>query len=155
MTLPPIIQKRLETQGFVCSQEQEFIAIVPWLRFTYALCAILTGIGTWLASPPLLFTLAIIALIGAIFPVHPFDLLYNYGIRFLTGTKPLPKNGTPKRFACGMGAIWLAVTALLFQSGATPWGYALGGLFTAVAGMAALTYFCMPSTMYGMLFRRR
>jgi hypothetical protein len=150
----PAVRRRLETQGFVSLDEATLAEIGPWLRFSYALCALFTGLGTALASPLILWGLVPIAALGAIFPVHPFDLIYNYGVRHLTGTRPLPQNGAPKRFACGMGAVWLAVTAWAFGTEMMLLGYVLGSLFTAVATIAAVSYFCLPSTIYCALFGR-
>ena len=64
-----------------------------------------------LASPTILWILTPIAALGALTHVHPFDLIYNYGIRFFRHTGPLPKRPAQNRFACGIGAVWLAATA--------------------------------------------
>ena len=48
------------------------------------------------ASPSSLFGLAGTALLGAVLPFHPIDLIYNYGIRFLLRKRPLPPNGAPR-----------------------------------------------------------
>jgi hypothetical protein len=93
-----------------------------------------------------------IAALGAILPIHPFDLIYNYGIRHLTGTQPLPRNGAPTRFACGVAAVWLVATALAFGAGVAWLGYLLGGLLTAVAAIISVTHFCIPSAIYQSLF---
>ena len=81
------------------------------------LCAVVMGVGTALASPPILWTLAVIALVGAVLPFHPFDLIYNYGLRFVTGTRAFPPHGAQRRFACGMAAVWLVGTGVAFDSG--------------------------------------
>jgi hypothetical protein len=92
MSISPIIQKRLEIQGFmVCKDNLTFVRVVPWLGFTPALGMTLIGLGTALASPGLLLALVPIAILGASLPVHPADLIYNYGLRYLTGTPPCPR----------------------------------------------------------------
>ena len=53
------------------------------------------GLGTALALTPLLWALVPFALLGSVFPVHPFDILYNLGLRYFTGTPLLPHNGAP------------------------------------------------------------
>jgi hypothetical protein len=111
--------------------------------------------ATILASPPALWALAAIALLGAVFPVHPFDLLYNGIVRHLTGTRPLPHHGPRRRFACGMAAAWLTGTGLAFHQGAMTLGYALGGPLTVVAAIVAVTNFCLLSLVYNTVFRRR
>ena len=49
-------------------------------------------------------------------PVHSFDLIYNLGVRRYTGTGALRRRGAPARFACGVGAVWLIVTAWTFSA---------------------------------------
>ncbi|NQW22818.1 MAG: DUF4395 family protein [SAR202 cluster bacterium] len=155
MTVSRSTQSRLEAQGYSCSNEQEFAVIVPWLRFSPAVCTVLMGVGTALALSPLLWVLVPIAVLGALFSTHPFDLVYNHGLRHLTGTQPLPSNGTPRRFACGMAAVWLVGTALAFNLDVAWLGYLLGGLLTAVAGTVSVSHFCIPSTIYQTLFGRQ
>jgi hypothetical protein len=92
----------LDIQGFDTVDSQELAPVASWLRLTFALCGVLGGMGTLMASPTILLVLALIAAIAAASPVHPFDLIYNYGIRHLTGTGPLPRRGLPTRFGCGM-----------------------------------------------------
>jgi hypothetical protein len=102
-----------------------------------------------------LWALAAIALLGAVFPAHPFDLLYNGFVRHLTGTRPFPRHGPQRRFACGMAAAWLAGTGLAFHRGATTLGFVLGAALTVVAGIVAVTNYCIPSLVYNTLFERR
>ena len=154
MVLSPVIQKRLEAQGFVCSDTPSFVRIEPWLRFTPAACTILIGLGTILALVPLLWATVAIAALGAVFPIHPFDLVYNLTLRYITGTDPLPKNRPPRRFACGMAAVWLVGTVLAFQAGAAWLGYVLGGLLTAMGLLVSVSHFCIPSVIYRALFVR-
>lgn len=119
-----------------------------------ALCAIVAAIGTALASPPILWGLMVFAALGAILSYHPFDLIYNLGIRHLTGTPPLPHNGAPRRFACGMASVWLLATGGLFYAGLDFTGYALGGALVAVAALITVSHICIPSLIYRALFGR-
>ncbi len=125
-TLSPKTLRRLDIQGFERVDEESLAEIAPWLRLAFGMCAILAILGTALASPKILLTLTAIAFAAALSPVHPFDLIYNYGIRHATGTAPLPRRGAPSRFACGLGAVWLVATAWAFQTGQAPLGYSLG-----------------------------
>jgi hypothetical protein len=113
---------------------------------------VLGGTGTILASPAILLGLALIAAVAAASPVHPFDLVYNYGIRNLTGTGPLPRRGLPTRFGCGMGAILVLVTAWAFWAGHMLVGYVLGGMLTFVVLLVATTDICIPSLIYRSIF---
>lgn len=145
-------RRRLDIQGFDQVEEVALAPVAPWLRLAFSLCAILALAGTALASPLILLALAVIAALGAASPVHPFDLIYNYGVRRLTGTAPLPRRGAPSRFACGMGAVWLVVTAWAFSSGHPTLGYVLGGLLVGVAGLVSTTDICIPSLLYRTAF---
>ena len=155
MAISPRLQSWLEIPGVACSNDPEFVKLVPWLRTTVVLCGALMGVGTGLAFTPLLWAMVAIAALGGILPVHPFDLIYNYGLRHLTGTGPLPRNGPPTRFACGIAAVWLVATALAFEFGVAWLGYLLGGLLTSVAAIVSVTHFCIPSTVYQLLFGDR
>lgn len=151
-TISPSTRRRLEIQGFVGIDERTLVDTGPWLRLAFALCTLLAATGTLLASPIILWSLMPIAALAMAFPVHPFDLLYNYGLRHLTGTGPLPKRGAPNRFACGVGAVWLIVTGWAFQSEAMVTGYILGGLLTFVGLLVSTIDFCIPSLIYRIIF---
>ncbi len=155
MSISPKLQSWLEIRGITGSNDPEFIKLVPWLRTTFVLCGTLVGVGTGLAFTPLLWAMVPIAALGGILPVHPFDLVYNYGLRHLTGTQPLPRNGAPTRFACGVAAVWLVATALAFEFGVAWLGYLLGGVLTSIAAVVSVTHFCIPSTIYQLLFGDR
>lgn len=146
--LAPATRRRLDIQGFDPVDDATLAPVAPWLRLAFALCALLAAVGVALGSPPVLLVLAGIAALAAALPVHPFDLIYNLGIRRLTGTGPLPHRGTPSRFACGMGAVWLLPTAWAFSTGRTTLGYVLGGLLTAIATLVATTDICIPSLIF-------
>jgi hypothetical protein len=139
---------RLDVQGFDSIDEEHLAEVAPWLRMAFALCATLAIVATALASTPLLLALAAIAFLAGILPVHPFDLIYNYGIRRLTGTRRLPKRGPPSRFACGVGAMWVIVTIAAFDSPYPIVGYVLGFTLAAVATLVATTDICLPSMIF-------
>jgi hypothetical protein len=145
-------RRRLDIQGFEHLDDGALAPVAPWLRLAFGLCAAMAGLGTALASPILLLLLLPVALLAAILPVHPFDLIYNHGVRFLTGTGPLPLRGAPSRFACGLGAVWLVVTAWAFHAGLSALGYVLGGLLTGVAVLVSTTDICIPSLVYRLMF---
>jgi hypothetical protein len=144
-TLTPRRARLLDIQGFETVDMQELGPVAPWLRLAFGLCALLGGLGTVLGSPTILLALALIAVLAAASPVHPFDFIYNYGIRHLTGTGPLPRRGVPTRLGCGMGAVLVLVTAWTFSAGHAVVGYALGGMLTFVVLLAGTTDICIPS----------
>lgn len=152
-TISPSTVQRLHTQGFTAVDEAWLAEVAPWLRLSPALCATFAALGTATASPAILFALAGTAFLGAVLPFHPFDLIYNYGIRYVMRKRPLPPNGAPRRFACGIAAVWLVATALLFSAGETTAGYVLGILFVAVAGLVSTTDICIPSLVFNFFSR--
>jgi hypothetical protein len=102
-------------------------------------------------SPAALWALAATALLGALLPFHPFDLLYNHGARFLTGTRALPHQGPQRRFACAIATAWLLATGWAFHRGADTLGYVLGVPLVLVAALVSITHLCVPSMMYNAL----
>ena len=151
-TLTPRTRRLLEIQGFDAVDVLELAPVAPWLRLAFGLCGLLGGVGTLLASPTILLVLALIAALAAASPVHPFDLIYNHGIRHFTGTGPLPKRGAPTRFGCGMGAVLVLVTAWAFSAGYQVAGYVLGGALTFVVLLVSTTDICIPSLIYRSIF---
>lgn len=150
--MDPRTRRRLDVQGFDRVPERELASVAPWLRLAFGLCAALGAAATALASPIFLLALAAIAAAGAASPVHPFDLLYNHGVRRRTGTGPLPRRGAPSRFACGLGATMVTVEAGCFYAGYATAGYVLGVMLTATATLVATTDICIPSMIFRALF---
>lgn len=149
-----VVRRRVEAQGFRGLDDTALTEVGPWLRWSPAVCAVFMAAGTILASAAMLWTLATIALLGALMPMHPFDVIYNHAVRYLTGTRPLPHHGAQRRFACAVGAAWLAATGLAFHQGWPVLGYALGGALTVVATLAATTHFCIASFIYNAVLGR-
>jgi hypothetical protein len=150
-----VTRARLEMQGFTGLDDARLAEIRPWLRLAPALCAAWAAVAAELASPTLFWALVPFAALGALQTSHPFDALYNHGLRHLLGTRPLPPNRAPRRFACGVATIWLAATALVFSFGMTATAYALAGAFVAVALVPVTTDFCIPSFVFRSAARLR
>ena len=155
MTVSAVTRSRLEAQGFCGLDDATLEEVGPWLRWSPVLCTLVMTVGVLLKSPLVLWGLAAIAFLGTLLPLHPFDLLYNYGARYLTGTRPLPHHGPQRRFACGIAAIWLVATGWAFQFGSVMLGYGLGVPLILVAALVSVTHFCIPSLIYNTLFRRK
>ncbi len=140
--------KRLAQQGVVGLDDATLAELAPWLRFTPALCGLGIAIGTVYASVPMLLAMTILATLGALLPWHPFDILYNYGVRFVTKTRALPHNRAPRRLAMGICAVCLTATTSAFVAGATILGYVLGGMTLVGPIMVTTTDLCLPSLLY-------
>lgn len=150
-----VVRRRLEAQGFCNLDDAALGELAPWLRWSPALCTFFMALGVILASPAVLWALAATAFLGALLPFHPFDLLYNYGARYLTGTRALPHQGPQRRFACGIATVWLVATGWLFHIGASFAAYLLGVPLILVAGLVSLTHICIPSMIFNALFKTR
>lgn len=146
------VRCRLEAQGFRNLDDAALRELAPWLRWSPALCTLFMIVGVMAQSPMVLWALAATAFLGALLPFHPFDLLYNYGARYLTRTSPLPHQGPQRRFACGIATVWLGATGWAFSAGAVTLGFALGIPLILVAGLVSLTHYCIPSLIYNTLF---
>jgi len=154
MTVSATVRRRLEVQGFCDLDDATLGTLAPWLRWSPALCTLVMVLGVALRSPAVLWALAAIAFLGALLPFHPFDLLYNHGARYLTGTGPLPRHGPQRRFACALAAAWLLGTGWAFYVGSDLIGYSLGVPLILVAGLVSTTHICIPSLIYNALFLR-
>jgi hypothetical protein len=54
-----------------------------------------------------------------------------------------------------LASAWLVATGWAFQMGADALGYVLGVPLALVAALVSITHICIPSMIYGALFRRR
>lgn len=150
--LSPITKKRLGVQGYSCYSDKEINDYKYGIRFAYYLCDSLVILGLILTNLWILSTAMIIAFMGWLLPKHPFDYLYNYAIRRMINKPEIPTRTKQVRFACGIAAVWLCGTIILFQYGLDFWGYLAGGLLVSVATLVATTDICIPSMIYNVLF---
>ena len=139
------VREKIQAQGF-CGLDDSTCAQINYpLRLSPAICMVWTAVGTALASPIVLWALVPFAALGAILPGHPFDVLYNHGLRHLFGTPALPRYGVRRRFACALATMMLITGASAFQSGAPVVGYIAGWSLVAAAFVNVSTGFCVPS----------
>ncbi len=144
----------LETQGY-CLSAVEARQLRVGLRFPTALCLALVVAGLALESAPLIALLVPIGAVAGWSARHPFDHLWNHGVRHLTGAPALPPNPTRRRNAFKLATAWLAAVAILFAAGAGTTALVLGGVLVAVCSLVTATNFCIPSTMLAWLEGRR
>jgi hypothetical protein len=146
------MRQRIETQGFLGLTDLEIRQINPWLRLAPGLCLVWIAIGVVNASPIILGMLVPFAFLGGVSDGHPFDVIYNHGIRHLLGLPELPDYRAPRRFACLMASTALSTAAILFAVGLTVPGYIIGGAMMMMATTNVLTGICGPAVIYGRLF---
>ena len=147
-----VIRKRIEAQGFLGLDDRTVGHLNYWLRLSPAICMIWAAIGTALESAPVLWALAPFALLGALLPGHPFDLLYRFGVQPLTSGPSIPRYSLPRRFACLLATVMIVTAAWSFQSGRTFSGQIFGWALVSAALVNVSTGFCIPSFLYGLIF---
>jgi hypothetical protein len=144
----------LDVQGYCLSAEES--RRLRWgLRFPTALCLALVITGLVLQSAVLILALVPISAVAGWSARHPFDLIWNHGLRHLAGSPELPPNPTPRRHAFKLATVWLLAVGLLFAVGQQTAGLVLGGILVGVCGLVTVTNFCIPSTLLGAWARRR
>lgn len=147
-------RNRIEAQGFLGFDDKSLAQINYWLRLSPAICMVWTAVGTALESAVILWALVPLALLGGLLPGHPFDVLYNYGLRHMVDGPRLPRYPLPRRFACLIATAILVVAAWGFQTGQPIVGRISGWFLVAAAFVNVTTGFCIPSFIYGLIFGR-
>ena len=145
-------RRRIEAQGYLGLSDATLAEVGPWLRLSPAICMVWVAIATYFESVNALLVLIPFAALGIFLPWHPFDAIYNLGVRHLIGTELLPRAGAPRRFACFVATAWLIATSWAFYSGATVLAYVLGYSLVFAAAVPTFTDFCIPSFFYGLMF---
>jgi Domain of unknown function (DUF4395) len=151
-TLSTVVRKRLDMQGFVDLSDAELAEIRLWLRVSPALTVIWMAAGLFVGSAKVIWAMIPFSILGALLPGHPFDVFYNFGIRFFLSKRALPRYHLARRSCCLMASMWTGVTGWAFHSGTTDLGYILGVLFIGAALLPVATDFCIPAYLYGLIF---
>jgi len=146
-------RRRLDAQGFKRLTDSEVVEFDRWLRLSPAICLAWTLIGVAFASPIILAALIPFAVAGFVWDRHPFDLIYDLGIRRFTGGRPLPCYGRQRRFACLSASLMLGAAAASFYFGYQAAGYVIGGFMVLAAATMVSTGFCVPSFVYNSVAR--
>lgn len=143
----------VELQGFTGQEDGHLRAIDLGLRVGPVFCMVLAGIATALASPTMMLVLAPFAFLGAVLSGSPFDVFFNHGLRHVIDGPRLPVYQAPRRFACGLAAVWLLVTAGLLLAGYALAGQVMGWLLVITAAVPVTTGFCVPSFIFRLVTR--
>jgi hypothetical protein len=144
----------LDVQGYCLTPEQS--RDLRWgLRFPTALCLAFVVTGLALQSAVLILALVPIGIVAGWTRRHPFDLIWNHGLRHLNGAPELPPNPRPRRHAFKLASVWLLGVGLLFAFGQTTAALVLGGMLVGVCVVNTTTNFCVPSTLLGIWWRWR
>lgn len=148
-------KNNLDNQGFCDLDDAAKGRFALPLRFTPGVATTLVIVGLVLRSPKLLGSMALVTLSGALFPrAMLLDLVYNLGVRRLFGAPPLPPTPMPRRFSYGISTVWLAGSAVSFDSGLPLLGL-LFGVPVAIGGtLLTTTLWCLGSWIYRLFFWR-
>lgn len=142
------------SQGY-CLSDSQMRSLRFAVRFPTALCLPLVAVALVVESPVVLLGLAAIAAVAGFTPRHPFDLLWNRGVRALARRAPeLPPNPRRRRHAFKLGGLMLLVVAGLFAVGLPTAALVLGGLLLCACTSATVLNFCIPSEAMARLERR-
>jgi hypothetical protein len=147
-------ERNLATQGY-CMSAEESHALRWGLRFSTSLCLALVVTGLVVQSAVLILALVPIGAVAGWTRRHPFDLVWNQGLRHLTAAPELPPNPTPRRHAFKLGTVWLLAIGLLFAFGQPTASLILSGVLLSVCALVTVTSFCIPSTLLGIWWRWR
>jgi len=145
-------RKRIQAQGFCGLSDATYAQINYPLRLSPGIMMVWVAVGTVLASHQILGTLVPFTALGAILKGHPFDVLYNQGLRYLMGTPKLPRYGLRRRFAFAVATTMITVAAWAFQAGVPLLGYIVGGAIVASICLQVSTGICGPAVLAGRLF---
>ena len=146
------IRENIQAQGFCGLDDKTYAQINYPLRLSPAICMLWTAVGTALALPMILWALAPFAALGAILPGHPFDVLYNYGLRHLAGTPALPRYGARRRLACAFATTLIVIAAWGFQAGMLMAGQIAGWALVAGTFVNVSTGLCGPALIVRIFF---
>jgi hypothetical protein len=146
--------RNLVTQGY-CLEAGERMRLRLGLRFATGMCLPLVTLALALESPVLFVALAGIGTVAGLTPRHPFDVVWNRGIRYLFSAPALPPNPMRRRHACKIGTLWLLATGAFFEAGMPTVALVLGGGVIASCGLVTATNFCVPSFLLSLLDRAR
>ena len=145
--------RNLETQGY-CLSAADAERLRVGLRFPTALCLLIVAAGSALQSAPVVLAAAAIGLVAGFTARHPFDLLWNHGVRRLFDAPELPPNPRRRRHAFKVGALWLLAIGALLAAGHSVAALVLGLPLMAACALVTATNFCVPSTILSLLEKR-
>jgi hypothetical protein len=154
MSLGQWIGANLATQGY-CLTQAERRALWLGVRFSTGICLALSAGALALQSAPAFAALAGIGAVAGLSSRHPFDHLWNGGVRHLLDAPPLPPSPPRRRHAFKMATAMLAAVAVLLFAGATTAALALGVLLLAACATVTVTNLCIPSAVLSLFERRR
>lgn len=139
---------RIRAQGHHNLNDTQISEISFGNRFAYILCSAILLIGVIDMNFTILIAMLIIAFLAVITPYHPFDYIYNYGIRFIINKPKTPKRSRQLKLACSIATTFIAITIYLFYTSNFTAGYITGACLLFSAILVSTTDICIPSIIY-------
>jgi hypothetical protein len=134
----------LSVQGYQLSAQQRR-ALRVGVRLPTGLCLALVLTGLVARSAVLILALVPIGAVAGWTPRHPFDAVWNHGLRHLHGAPPLPPNPHRRRHTFKLATVWLAGVGALLASGQPAAALGLGAVLVGVCVLVTATNICVPS----------
>jgi len=147
------MRSNLTTQGY-CLSDAQRRDLSLGLRFSTGVCLSLVVLALVLQSAVMVFALSGIGVVAGFSSRHPFDHLWNHGVRHLVRGAALPPNPPRRRDAFKVATVWLVIVGTLLAAGATIAALALGGLLVAACAIVTATNLCLPSEFFAWWERR-
>ena len=141
-----VTDRGLRQQGYVGLSVEELHQLKWGLRWTPLLCMAGAIVGLATQTAWIHYVLAVLGVWAIVLPAHhPLDMLYNYGVRMLTGGPKLPPNPLPRSTACFLGGLMNLGIGLSFQAGQVMLAYAIGGALVVLQIIVISSHFCVAS----------
>ena len=144
---------RLRAQGYFNESAETITQLAFGIRFAYRLCVLILITAIVTQNLHLFYFLLGMAGLGSILKNHPFDYIYNYGVRTWMHTPPLPPRSKQLKFACSIATLWLTLVVYLLHSGMTSTGLSMAAFLAGVAFLPSTIDLCIPSMLYNAMFR--
>jgi hypothetical protein len=148
------MDRNLETQGYDLERLRGSKRALG-LRFSTGLCLALVVTALVLQSAPMLFVMCGVGAFAGFTSRHPFDYVWNHGVRHLIGGAAIPPNPTRRRHVFKIATFWLLGVATLFATGQNTLALVLGGTLVGVCGIVTVTNLCLVSLMFASWERLR
>lgn len=141
-----VTDRGLRQQGYVGLSTEELGKLKWGLRFTPTVCMAGCVVGLATQNVWIHYGLAVLGTLAVVLPAHhPLDMLYNYGVRLLTGGPKLPPNPLPRSTACFLGGLMNLGIALSFQAGQMALAYVIGGALVILQLIVISSHVCIAS----------
>ncbi len=146
-------RERIQAQGFCGLNDATYAQINYPLRLSPGIMMVWVAVGTVLTSTQILWALVPFTALGAILTGHPFDVLYNQGLRYLIGSRKNCRamgfgDASPLRSRRPWSRWPLVRSRQACRCSAT----SSGGAIVASTCLQVITGICGPAVLAGRLF---